>query len=131
MVERILVVDQRILRGEQADIRVCDVQQLHDRFRPVHAEAPALDDPFLAHPYEGRKGTLARNLELLLPRGRQIGIVGREVMHEDYIERINAEPLQTVLDRALYAIRRVVEDQVVRRWREGEVLLGVILPRRL
>src|SRR3981189_1496868 len=64
MVERVLVVYQRILRGEQADIRVCDVQQLHDRFRPVHAKAPALDDPFLAHPRESGEGALARNLEL-------------------------------------------------------------------
>jgi hypothetical protein len=40
------------------------------------------------------------------------------------------EPSQTVLNRALHAIRRVVEDQVVRRRREGKILLGVILPRR-
>src|SRR3984893_18623248 len=131
MVERVLVVDQRILRGEQADIRVCDVQQLHDRFRPVHAEPPALDDPFLAHPRESGKGALAGNLELLLPRRVQIGIVGREVVHEDDIERVNAKPLQAVLDRALHAIRRVVEDQVIRRRREGKILLGVVLPRRL
>src|SRR6202163_3764815 len=52
-------------------------------------------------------------------------------MHEDDIERIKTEPLQTVLNRALHAIRRVVEDHVVRRRREGEILLGVILPRRL
>jgi hypothetical protein len=52
-------------------------------------------------------------------------------VHEDDIERVNAEPLQTVLDRALHAIFRVVEDQVVRRRREGEILLGIILPRRL
>jgi hypothetical protein len=83
MVERVVVVDHRILRGEQADIRVCHVQQLHDRFRRVHAEAPALDDPFLAHPRESREGALARNLELLLPRGRQIGIILRDVVHED------------------------------------------------
>jgi hypothetical protein len=29
------------------------------------------------------KGALARNLELLLPRGRQIGIILRDVVHED------------------------------------------------
>src|ERR1700680_2567820 len=52
-------------------------------------------------------------------------------MHEDDIERIKAEPLQTVLNRALHAVRRVVEDEVVRRRREGKILLGVILPRRL
>src|SRR5467141_696022 len=50
--------------------------------------------------------------------------VGREVVHEDDIERINAEPLQTVLDRALHTIASVVVDQVVRRRREGEILLG-------
>src|ERR1700730_19477331 len=98
MVERVLVVDQRILRGEQADIWVCDIQQLHDRFRPVHAEAPALDDPFLAHPRESWEGALARNLELLLPRRWQIGDVGREGVHEGDIERINAEPFENVLD---------------------------------
>src|ERR1700738_2702050 len=59
------------------------------------------------------------------------GIVGREVVHEDDIERIKAKPLQTVLNRALHVIRCVVEDQVVRRRREGKILLGVILPRRL
>ena len=130
-VERVLVVDQRVLRGEQADIRVCDFQQFHDRFRPVHAEAPALDGPFLTHPRESREGALARNLELLLPRCVQIGIVGRKVVYEDHIERIKSEPLQTVLDRALHAIRRVVEDQVVRRRCEGKILLRVILPRSL
>src|SRR5882672_2751644 len=67
MVERVLVVDQRILGSEQADIWVCDVQQFHDRFRPVHAEAPALDGSFLPHLRESREGTLARDLELLLP----------------------------------------------------------------
>jgi hypothetical protein len=98
MVERVLVVDKRILRGKQADIRVCNVQQLHDRFRPVHAEAPALDNPFLAHPGESREGALARDLELLLSRRVQIGIVRREVVHEDDIECVNAEPLQTVFN---------------------------------
>src|SRR5438128_12264363 len=65
--------------SEQADVRVSDVQQLHDRFRPDHAEAPALDDPFLPHSRRSREGPLASNLELLLARRRHIGIVGREV----------------------------------------------------
>src|ERR1700716_880473 len=80
----------------------------------------------------GRAGKApCRAIPLLLPRRVQIGIVRREVVHEDDIERINAEPLQTVLNRAPHAICRVIEDQVVRRRREGEILLGVILPRRL
>src|ERR1700755_895643 len=101
MVERVLVVDQGILRSEQADIRVCDIQHLQKRYRAVHADAPALDDAFLAHPRESRKGALARDLELLLPGRWQKSIVGREIVHEGDIERINAEPLQAVLDRAL------------------------------
>src|SRR4029077_1501889 len=59
------------------------------------------------------------------------GMCGRKVTHKKESEQIKAEPLQTVVNRALHAIRRVVEDYVVRRRREGEILLSVILPRSL
>ncbi len=123
------VVDQRILPRQKADIHVRDLQRRQDRFRRVHAQAPALDDPFLAHPRQGGKGAVARDLELLFPRCRQGNVVGRQVMHENHVQGVDAHALQTVVNRAPHPVRRIVVGQIVGRRREREVVAGVVARR--
>src|SRR5262245_1188931 len=49
LVDRVAMIDQRILRSAQTDVEIGDLYGAKDRFRPVHADAPGFDDPFLAH----------------------------------------------------------------------------------
>src|SRR5712664_884819 len=114
-VERVGMVDERVLGGEQTYVWVRLLHDPEDRFGRVYTDAPALDDPLRLHAGEGRKCALERDLELLLPRyWQQVG-VGREVMHEYDIEMADAEPLQAVVNGAAHAVGRIVEYDVVGR----------------
>jgi hypothetical protein len=92
---------------------------------------PALDDSLFPHPRQGGEGALERDLELLLPGGWQQFVVGRDVVHECDVKPTDIHALQAVLDRTAHAVRRVVEHNVVGRWREWKVRLSVVVRRRL
>src|SRR6478672_4160226 len=93
------MVDQRILRGKQAHVRIGLLHDAKNGLGRIHADAPALDDPLLPHPRQGGKGALERDLELLLPGGRQQFVVGRDVVYECDVKPANSHALQAVLDR--------------------------------
>src|SRR6267143_4389695 len=75
-VERVGMVDQRVLGCEQTYVGVRLLHDPEDRFGRVHTDAPALDDPLRLHAGQGRECTLERDLELLLPRSWQQLVVG-------------------------------------------------------
>jgi hypothetical protein len=77
VVERMRMVDQRILRREQTHVRIALLHDSKDGLGRVHADTPALNDPLLPHPRQGGEGALERDGELLLPGGRQQFVVGR------------------------------------------------------
>src|SRR6267142_1017204 len=89
VIERVLVIDQRILRGQKAYIRISHLENLQNRFRPVYTQSPALDNALFAHASELRKCSCRRNLKLFLPGGREQSVVGREVMDEGNIEAVD------------------------------------------
>src|SRR6185295_3438928 len=131
VVERVRMVDQRILRGQQAHVWIGFLHDAKDGLGRVHADAPALDHSLLPHPRQGGKGALERDRELLLPGGWQQFVVGRNVVHECDVKPADAHALQTVLDRTAHAIRRIVEHNVVGRWGERKIRLGIVVRRRL
>src|SRR5947209_18463281 len=49
VIERVLVVDQRILRGQKAYIRISQLNNLQNGFRPVYTQSPALNNASLAN----------------------------------------------------------------------------------
>jgi hypothetical protein len=52
-------------------------------------------------------------------------------VHERHVQAVHAETLETVFDRATNAVRRIVEDDVVRRIRERVDLRMPIVFRSL
>ena len=69
VIESVLVIDQRILRGQKAYIRISYLENSQNGFRPVYTQSPALDDALFAHASELRKCSCRRNLELFFPGG--------------------------------------------------------------
>src|SRR6266404_3173942 len=67
VIERVLVIDQRILRGQKAYICISDLENSQNGFRPVYTQSPPLDDALVAHASELRECSCRRNLELFLP----------------------------------------------------------------
>src|SRR4029450_4576610 len=70
VIERVLVVDQRILRGQKAHVRISHLENSQNRFRSVYTQSPTLDDALFAHASELRECSCHRNLELFLPGSR-------------------------------------------------------------
>src|ERR1700730_16277007 len=125
------MVDQRILRGKQAHVRIGLLHDAKNGLGRIHADAPTLDDALLPLPRQGGESTVERDLELLLPGGRQQFVVGRDVVYECDVKPANSHALQAVLDRTAHAVRRVVEHNVVGRRRERKVRFGVVVRRGL
>src|ERR1700756_1093385 len=63
IIQRVLVIDQRILRGQKAYIRISHLENSQNGFRPVYAKAPALDDALFAHAGQLGKCSCHGNLE--------------------------------------------------------------------
>ena len=82
LVDRAGVVDQRILTGAQADIRIGVFHDLQYRQGRVHADAPSADDAFVAHLRKRGERSLPEDLILLLPAVREEGEVRRYVVHK-------------------------------------------------
>src|ERR1700733_15176387 len=122
LIQCILVVDQRILRGQKTYIRICNLKQSHDWFWRVDADSPAFDQSLFPHAGQFRKCPLSRDLELLLPGCREIFVVRREVMHEGDVQAVDTESLQTVFNGTSHTRRRVIVDHIVRRGRKREIL---------
>ena len=118
LIERILMVDQRILRRQKTYIRICNFEQAHDWFRRVDADPPAFDQSLFPHASQFRKCALSGDLELLRPGCRKIFIIRRNVMHEGNIEAVDTKPLQTVFNGTSGPGRGVVIDNIVWRRRE-------------
>src|SRR6201999_497871 len=93
--QRLFVVDQRILRRQQTDVRIGFANHSKDRLGAVHTDTPGFDDAFLAHLRKSRESPLASDLELLSPRPRQKVVVGGKIVDENNVDAIDSEPLQT------------------------------------
>ncbi|MNV47184.1 hypothetical protein D3C71_1390430 [compost metagenome] len=114
--QRLLVIQQRVLAGEQEDVRVCLDHRAQRRLRAVDAEAPGFDQPLLAHARQCGHRTLGSFSEALLPRHAEVFfVVRRQVMDEDHVQLRYAEPIQAVLHRPPRAVGRVVVAVMERR----------------
>src|SRR5215469_11724969 len=82
LVQRVLVVDQRVLRSQKTYIRIGNFQQPHDRFRRVDTDPPSLDQALLAHACQFEERALLSYRKLFLPWSWKIFVVGRDVVYE-------------------------------------------------
>src|SRR5215468_8001071 len=107
------MIQQRITARDKQGVRT-DVGHLNrefTRFDAVGAQSPCLDDSLFAQLLQPAKCTLAGDFELCHPFVTVK--VSRYVMNPHEIHMVDAEPLETILDRLHRAALGVVVDDLV------------------
>ncbi len=127
--DRVVVVDQRILTGHQVEIGIGIFHASEDRLGTVHAHAPCLDHalrPKIAERAERALDGAGPERRPVLGQG---GVIGRQVVNEDHVDRVDPHPLQAVLDRPPRPIGAVIVDLGIGRGGMGkERLVAVFAP---
>ena len=110
-VEHVLL-EQRIAHRDQEEIDVEQVEIARDRAHRVETGADALDHALIAQLFQRAP---AAGVELVQIRRRPrlgLEVPGVEVVDQQDVDAVDAEPLQAVLERAHHAVVAVVEHGV-------------------